>query len=155
MPLRARALADTRREIAAVEQDAAGGRLDDAGDDAQRRRLAGAVGAEQRDHLARVDGEVHVPDHGGLVVARRQPFDLEHRAHETAPVSTRSSADTSAAAAPRYALITLGSLRTASGVPCGDDLAELEHDDVVGDRQDEPHVVIDEQRRRALVDGLA
>ena len=102
-----------------------------------------------------VDREVHVPDDSGLVVARSQPFDLKHRAHETAPASTPSSADTSAPAAPRYALITCGSAADGLRRPVCDDLAELEHDDVVGDGQDEAHVVIDEQRRRALVDGLA
>ena len=155
MPLRARALGETESEIAAVEQDAAGRRLDDAGDDAERGRLACSVGAQQRDHFAGVDSEVHIPDHGGLVVARSQPFDLKHRAHETAPASTPSSADTSA---PAVAEVRADHLRIAAdGLrrPVRDDLAELEHDDVVGDGQDEAHVVIDEQRRRALVDGLA
>ena len=44
--------------VAAVEHDRAVGRLDEAGDRLQQRRLAGAVGAEQRDDLALVDLEV-------------------------------------------------------------------------------------------------
>ena len=46
------------RHVAAVEDDRAVGRLDEAGDRLQQRRLARAVRAEQRDDLALVDLEV-------------------------------------------------------------------------------------------------
>ena len=48
-----------RGDVAAVESDAAGGGLPQAHDGAQRRRLAGAVAAEQHRQLARGDREVH------------------------------------------------------------------------------------------------
>ena len=47
----------------AAPQHLAGGRRQQAGDDAQQRRLAGAGAAEQRDHLALAQGEVDVVQH--------------------------------------------------------------------------------------------
>ena len=49
------------------------------GDHAQSRRLARAVGAEQRVELARPDGEIEAV-HGGLVEALGEPADLESEA---------------------------------------------------------------------------
>ena len=46
--------------VLAGEQDAAGVRGLEAAEHAQRRRLAAAGGAEQRDELAGLDGEVEV-----------------------------------------------------------------------------------------------
>ena len=43
----------------------------EAGDEAQRRRLAAAAGAEQRDRLAGADGEAHPVDRRG----RPEPLD--------------------------------------------------------------------------------
>ena len=43
------------RDVAPVEHDAAAGRFDEPGDHLQRRRLAAARWAEQRDELALVD----------------------------------------------------------------------------------------------------
>ena len=55
-------------DVGAAEADAARRRQADAGDHLQQRRLAGAVRAEQRDHLAVVDGEVDVEQHLQLAV---------------------------------------------------------------------------------------
>ena len=49
-------------DFAAVDQDAAGGRRIDAADDLDQRRLAGAVVADQRDHLAGMDVEREIFD---------------------------------------------------------------------------------------------
>ncbi len=46
-------------DVAAVGADVAGRRLDDAADDADERRLAGAVWAEQREDLALFDRQVY------------------------------------------------------------------------------------------------
>src|SRR3990172_6043087 len=70
-----------RREILAVERYTAGNGLDDARDDPERRRLAGSVRPQQRDHLAGADAQVDVADHGRLVITRGQSLDLERRAH--------------------------------------------------------------------------
>ena len=55
----------------------------------------------------------------------------------------------------QVAVTTLGSSRTSLGVPTGDHLAELQHDDAVADAEHEAHVVVDQQDRRASVDDLA
>ena len=47
-------------DVVPVHQDAAARRIDDAADDADQRRLAGAVGAEQRENLAVADFQVDV-----------------------------------------------------------------------------------------------
>ena len=47
-------------DVVAVDEDAAGGRIDDAADDADQRRLAGAVRAEQREDFAAPDAQVDV-----------------------------------------------------------------------------------------------
>ena len=54
--------------VAAVEDDRAAARLDEAGDRLQQRRLPGAVGAEQGDDLALVDLEVDAEQHLHAVV---------------------------------------------------------------------------------------
>ena len=58
----------------------------------------------------------------------------------------------------RAAEVGLDHARVAAddfGRPVRDHLAELEHDHVVGDPEHEPHVVIDQEHRRARVDDLA
>ena len=47
-----------RDDVVPARADGAGGRVDDAADDRDQRGLAGAVGAEQREDLARLDREV-------------------------------------------------------------------------------------------------
>ena len=49
-----------RRDVGIAEQDAAAGRQMRAGDRPQQRRLAGAVGADQRQRLAALDAEADV-----------------------------------------------------------------------------------------------
>ena len=46
------------RHCAAVDADRAGARRDDAAQDLHQRRLAGAVLADEADHLAAADGEM-------------------------------------------------------------------------------------------------
>src|SRR5205085_8172503 len=87
-------------QLGAVEAHAAL-RARDARERAQRRRLARAVGAEDRHDLALVDGEREVADHGHRPVAGLEALDLEE-AH---------------AGAPRYASITCGSSCTSAGLP--------------------------------------
>ena len=87
------------REVGAVEHDAAGHRLDEPGDGAQDRRLAGAVRAEQRDDLARRDRQIDAPDHRRLVVARGQPLERENGVSHARPRA--ASGASLAAALPR------------------------------------------------------
>ena len=65
------------RHVAPVEHDGAVRRLDQTGDRLQQRRLAGAVGAEQRDDLAFVDLEVHAEQHLHAVVVHVDVADEE------------------------------------------------------------------------------
>ena len=64
-----------------VEQDVAGGGLGEAAYRAQRRRLAGAVGAEQRDHLPLLYGDGDAAQRFDLAVADHQIADFEQRHH--------------------------------------------------------------------------
>src|SRR5439155_9515559 len=50
-------------DVLAPETHAARARKPNAGNDLEQGRLAGAVDAEQRDHLAVIDGEVDVEQH--------------------------------------------------------------------------------------------
>src|SRR2546425_783562 len=50
------------RDVVVEERDAAGARRQHAGDEVEQRRLAGAVGADERAALARADGELHAVD---------------------------------------------------------------------------------------------
>ena len=57
-PISERARAVVGDDVVAVDRDRAVARVHDAADDADQRRLAGAVGAEQRENLAAPDVEV-------------------------------------------------------------------------------------------------
>ena len=100
-------------EVEAAEAHAALDRADEPRDHPQRRRLAGAVRAEQADDLPRPDGQVEAADHRRLVVAGGQSLESQQRVGHCL-----TACSTSAAALPRYASITFSSLRTASGGPC-------------------------------------
>ena len=67
------------RDRAAVEEDVAGGGLRQTGNRAQRRRFAGAIGAEQGDDLARLDGERDAVHSLDLAVADDRSSDLKQR----------------------------------------------------------------------------
>ena len=68
------------RDGAAVEEDLAGVRLQEPGDEVQRRRLAGAARAEQRDEAAGRDLERH-PVHGeDRAESLHQPLERQRRA---------------------------------------------------------------------------
>ena len=59
--------------------------MDEAGDGAQRRGLPRAVGAEERDDLPGLDGEVEVAEDGRAVVAGGQAVDLQHGCAHAGP----------------------------------------------------------------------
>src|SRR6266704_3427165 len=67
------------RDRFAVEQDFARRRFCQPRDSAQRGRFAGAVGAEQRDHLPLVDTDRHAAERFDLAVQDNQIVDLEQR----------------------------------------------------------------------------
>ena len=71
------------RDRLAVEEDRAGARRDKTGDRAQRGRLAGPVGAQQRDDGAFVDRERDAAQGLDLAETDPQVSDLEERHHET------------------------------------------------------------------------
>ena len=100
----------------------------------QDRRLAGAVGAEQGADVALVDREADAVQRLLLAVKRVEPGDFEHhrpRAHRVA--GAEIGAD------HLFVMLHLG--RRA----LGDLAAEIERDDLVGDRHHQVHVVLDEQ----------
>ena len=62
-----------------ADADLAVARLDEAGDQPQRRGLAAAGGPEQADQLAVLDGERYVVDHRGVAIALGQAPQLDRR----------------------------------------------------------------------------
>src|SRR5439155_23229597 len=97
-------------DVAAVEHDAAAGRVHEAGDRAQRRGLPRAVGADERDDLARRNGERHAAQGLHAAVEDVDPTHLEERCR-------RRRRGRHQCCFPRYASMTRWSLRTCSGVP--------------------------------------
>ena len=84
-----------------------------AGQDAHRRRLAGAVGAEEAEDLAALDAEADVVDGGDAAVAFREVLNLDHREL----LSTDAKAPVSAAPTKmltRTASKCVGAARTLS-----------------------------------------
>ena len=67
-------------QVVAVDDDAAGGGLEQAGDEADGGGLAGAVGAEEAVDLARLHVERHAVDRGELAVLLAQVLHADHRA---------------------------------------------------------------------------
>ena len=154
----------------AEEPDLALHRLQLSCEGEQRRRLAGAVGAQQRDDLARVDVEVEVADDAILPYPADRPARLDEGVGHgltssdgsTPPAGSTPAAPTvaiSASAAstsstwPRYASRTLGSTRTSLGGPLRDHATEVDDDDAVTRRHHEVHVVLDEQHAHVAFVG--
>src|SRR6185295_9986880 len=98
-------------DVLAAELHLARRRLHQPGDRAQRGGLAGAVGADQRDDLALLDGERHAAQRVDAAVADLEVADLQHHDTPSSPVGAASAAS----GAPRYASITAGSLCTDDG----------------------------------------
>ncbi len=122
-----------------------------AGDGPQRGGLAGAVRAEQGDHLAGPDVQVEVAHGDRCVVAGGEPFELEHRGGGGAHTGALQLAGRRPEIGGDHVRIEAH----LGGRAGGDHLAELDHDDPVADAEHEAHVVVDEQGRRATVDDLA
>ena len=79
-------VAPARRQVdhvAPIDQDAAGGRVDEPGDDPQRRRLAAAGRSQQREKLAVADIQIERLQGNRGAVAALDPFepDLRHGLH--------------------------------------------------------------------------
>jgi hypothetical protein len=66
---------------AAVEADIAAVRGQEPGEQVEDRRLAGAVGADEAEHLAQRDREVEPGDGSEAAEAPREPAGLEQRGH--------------------------------------------------------------------------
>src|SRR5205823_3040080 len=66
-------------DLLAAITNTARARKADAGDDLEQRRLAGAVHAEERDHLTVVDGEVDVEEHLQLTIGEVDATTGQHR----------------------------------------------------------------------------
>ena len=77
------------RDVAPVEEDAAGVRLLEAGEDAQQRRLAAAAGAEQGVELAALDLQARVVDGREAAEALGDVFENEKLRHVARPPRRR------------------------------------------------------------------
>ena len=107
-----------------------------------QRRLAGAVGTQQRDDLAALEREVDILQHAMMAVADRERFELKQR-HGPTPSSPEIGFD--------HAAIALH-LRWRAG---RDDRAGIEHDDAVGDIHHQRHVVLDDKHGDAELSDRA
>ena len=83
-------LAEMILPVLAIDQHMAAGRGDDPADDVDEGRLAGAVGAEQRQYLTLADVEVDALQRlDAIGIGLPQPLDADNRvAHSTGPGST-------------------------------------------------------------------
>jgi len=67
-----------RLDVVAADGDAAGGCVEEARDDAHRRRLAGAVRAEESEHLARLHLEGQIIYGAQRTILFGQPLTVDH-----------------------------------------------------------------------------
>ena len=105
------------RDVAAVDQDRAGGRLLEAGDHAQRRRLAAAARADEHDHLARRDRRGRGPgSRAGLALVDCLRMPRSSTSHTAARTSKPH-------AIAKYAT-RLASAQPASALPTADGLPQ-------------------------------
>ena len=113
-------------------------------DRVQRRRLSGAVRADEADDLARLDGERQAANGADGAVANLEVLDDE-RGHAV------GSSSACTALSPRYAAATSRLARISVGDPSASDVPLVEHVDAVADVHDQRHVVIDQQHAGAVV----
>ena len=114
-PARARRNGSVVGDLRALEVHRADRGLDDAGRDRAQRRLAGAVGAEQRGDLAPFDAQVDAVEHLGVAVARDH---AAHRERGVGDVGVRQSVGARPGA--RRVPPSIGAARSCSGTspPC-------------------------------------
>ena len=117
--------------VAILEADVAAARPQQAGDQLEQGRLAGAVRPDQRDDLARLDGQ------------RRAAHDLVGRRIAAAQVGDLEEAHAARRAEIGFAHAMVG----AHGVEraFGQHLALGHHDHRIAELGDEAHVVLDQQ----------
>src|SRR2546426_1529363 len=142
-PLRGRA-----GHVPAAEHHAAATGMDHAGDRTQGGGLAGAVGADAGDHLARTHRKVDVADDLQASIPRREVLDLEQRRF-LAP-GRGDARDVSRRLIRLFAQVggdDLGVAADRGGLPSRQQLAEVEDVDVVANPHHQAHVVIDQQHR--------
>ena len=105
-----------------------------AGDRAQRRRLAGAVGAEQGHHLPFVHAKRNAAQRFDFAVADNEIADFEQR-HRFGPEIGGDD---------------IGMAQHRHGFAVRDRRAEIEHGDMLGRLGDQRHVVVDDQDGQAV-----
>ena len=157
-------------DVVPAKCDATRAWSDDSRDRAQRGRLAGAVGAYARHHLARLHREVDVTDHLEVAVAGGHTGDLEQRAGRARHLDgvrarkLPNAWDRGGDHRLRDCGRGLDQLRRRLAKVRGDHLlvvandgrlaarqhlAEVEDIDVVAHAHDKAHVVVDQQHRHA------
>ena len=122
-----------------------GARRRQARDRAQRRRLAGPVGADERDALALLDRQRDALQRLDVAVVRVDVVDLEHRHQSTTALLTLALGLVLAEVRLDHQRIVADRLRVA----LGELLAVVQDGDVLRDPHDDLHVVLDEQDRDA------
>jgi hypothetical protein len=118
------------------------------GEDVHQRRLAGAVGAEQRHGLALAHLQVDAMQHRLRAVAGEEVVDAEQLITGRASrlgVGRRAGRERLAEVGLAHARVALDLDRRAGG----EMLAGVEDDDLVGDGHHQRHVVLDQEQRHA------
>ncbi len=133
-------------QVAAVEDDLSAARPQQSAHRVQHRRLARAVGADERDDLAVIDGQRDATQGLDVAVVGVQVGDLEQRHVRPCPAPARGAAALTRAGALAQVglddpLVALDLRRRA----LGDALAVVEDRDALGDAHDHAHGMLDEQ----------
>ncbi len=109
----------------------------ESGDRPQRRGLPGAVGPDQRDHLATRHAQIDAPHREDRSVGHVELTDLQHDQSTSAHTEIRVD----------DALV----LEHGRRISDGDEVAELEHRDPVTEAGDEVQLVVDDEQRDTFV----
>ena len=129
-------------DAAVIENDFTVDRPQQSGDGAHQRRLAGAIGADQRHHFSGPHLDIHLLQHGCCAITRGEIDGGQHRILRPVPgLLPRPRAGFRGAEIGRENLCIVPDLIRRSG---RDWPAGIEHHDVIGDSHHQTHVVLDQ-----------
>ena len=152
MPMAAKREGEMRREVDAVEQDAAAAWPQHAGDHVEQRGLAGAVRADHAADFARRHVKADIGDRLQAAKTLAEIFDREQGGHDSHRLAPLVMLDVAQALAPRIGDAEIEFLHVLVGGELlrgavEDDAAGLQDVAVVGDIERALRVLLDQQHR--------
>jgi hypothetical protein len=129
----------TSGDVRTLEKDFSTPGRREADDRIDQRGLADTVAAEQADNLALLELQRDALQHIGVAVIGMDVLDVQND-HESA--------------GPQINLLHLYASADAFGLPAFQHLAEMQNRNVVGDTEDDVHVVLDQEDRDSRVEFL-